>query len=550
MTLPLRGHAHPAGDELLGVEEVDVEKTTNGILSRRELHLSKEALLERHACHLTKRFMKMSEEYQQEKLKAEAAQSHMQHEQINQKAQQASESQDLLDNMVREQRQQIQAMIREKAHKREAEERQARDERLEREKWVQARKIHDEMEYERRRAAREDTAEEVREKLKEKSLKHEEAVKVLDEEKKTALQMRIEREEKKAEEAEKRRRQRAVQARAQTSNRTEKREQADQRRQQLAEEAMKSAREAKERREQKVRELKQRADHELEERNKRFIGKLMDDRRPEGSLQGDSTRSRQAEKPPNQEEPGRQGDRERQGDRPAGEDDGSKSPREAKGVPNPSIYYYCTPRVGKELIDANVRVQKEYVRRCHDLEKDKHDMLTHKQFKSLAETAKTLGDKFEGGYTRKMRSLHRMYINPKTREDKSPAASASPRGGASSSTASAQPTPRKPLSLKLKPCGLCDREYPVESLEGSALRRTVEKFRQQMPCLPRDGRWAEGRGAFGPSNDNMKKVHSMSEGDGLTTSQNSKSERPGESLYDYEVRLCTACWNFIRIACI
>jgi len=508
---------------------VDVEKTTNGIISRRELHLSKEALLERKACHLTKRFMKMAQEREQEKLKSQAEHSKKLYEQTVQRAQHASQAQKVLEQMVHEQRGQILELMRDKGRQRQDEERLAREERAERERWVQARMIYDQMESERRSKQKEEREREVQEKIKEKGQRYEEAAKLIEEEKKAQQKMKVEREEKKAEEAEKRRRARALEARAQSGVRTERLEQADTRRQQLAEEAQKSAREAIQKREQKVRELKQKADRELEERKRRYVGKLTDVRsRSEGSQQG-----RQLERPPAQEDVVRQSSG-------VVEEPGSPKHQEVKASPQPSIYYYCTPRVGQDLVNANVRVQKEYVRRRNELAREEHEMFSRKQFKNLAEAAKTMGDKYEGGYTRKLRSLHRMYIDPKPREDRS--TSASPRDGAAAS--GSKSTPRPPLDRRTASCALCDREVPLESLEGRALRTVVERFRQQMPCLPREGRWARERGALLVGNDHVKKVGSIGE----ATCSTSKSERPPESLYDYEVRICTSCWHYIRVA--
>jgi len=524
----------------MGVDEVKVEKTTNSIINRREQHLSKEALLERHAHYLTRRFMKMGEDMQQEKLTKQAEQSRIHYERSMQRAKDSYEAQTLLEQMVRDQRSQIFELMQVKEQERQEKEKSAREERAEREKWVQARALSERIDLERRQKGKEDKTKEIQEKLQEKSHRHVEAAHAVEQEKKDQLRIRLEKEEKKATEAEKRRRERAAQARAEAAARNnDKAEQAVQRRQQLTEEVVKSAREASQRREQKVRENREKHLQELEERQRRFIEKATGERpRLDDSEEGDAAGQQQPDR-------SSQPDVVRQGSGGGEEQEEAPKPKEVKAAPRPSIYYYCTPRVGKELVEANLRVQREYVRKCTDLEKDKYDMMTHKKFKSLADAAKTMGDKFEGGYTRKMRSLHKMYIDPKPRENAAASPQSSPRGDATGSTAAAQPSHRQPGTQRYQRCGLCERELPLASLEGKALRGNVEKFRQQMPNVAGSGRWATARSGLSASNNTMERASSLSESKNTDVS---RAERPGDTLYDYEVRLCTSCWHLMRVA--
>jgi len=398
---------------------------------------------------------------------------------------------------------------------------------------VQARTLYQQMDLERRLKQRENQDHKLQEELDKRSQAHEVATKKADLEKRDKMRERLEREQKRASEAESRRRERGAKARAEAIKNGEKLEQAEQRRQQKTEEALKSARETARRRDQMFRGQKQKADQELEERREKLIEKVLADRQRTGAVHEAETARRASERPSLQDELSRSRS-SLMGDQ------GDEKTKDSK-APQPSIYYYCTPRVGKELGDANMRVQKEYVRRLHDLEQDKRLMLTNKKFKELAETAKTMGDKFEGGYTRKLRSLHKMYLDTRQKSQSQPPSGEHLEGSSSSSS---QASPRQPPSQRLQRCALCERELPLESLEGRALRKMVERFREQMPALTGEGRWARSRGGVLMGKATLERVTALPE---FAACSEANGERTSEDVYDYEVRTCMACWHYMRV---
>merc|ERR1719444_574649 len=110
-------------------------------------------------------------------------------------------------------------------------------------------------------------------------------------------------------------------------------------------------------------------------------------------------------------------------------------------------------------------------------------MIVDKKYKTLAEGAAELPDDYRES---RLKAVHQTHIGPKSAATSKKEKSEAP--GTNASTPSRQTsedavrTPRqKPRLLR---CGLCMREFPPDRLVGSALRKTVEKMRNQTANMP------------------------------------------------------------------
>ncbi|CAK8986788.1 Hypothetical protein (Fragment) [Durusdinium trenchii] len=194
---------------------------------------------------------------------------------------------------------------------------------------------------------------------------------------------------------------------------------------------------------------------------------------------------------------------------------------EAPSPTSPKIMSYYS----KELIVANSRAHKEYVQRCGKLQQAGFEMLAKKQFKVLADAAHIREDDAPAA---RMRSLHEKYLSENGKGRYKP-----PSGAVTART------PRR----KVPTCGLCERHFPLESLIGSTLGKTLQKIKDSND-LPDLCSASQASGAMTCPTSPSATDRAPDAG----TSQVEERILPGVRLYDTEVPLCAACYHRVRIS--
>jgi hypothetical protein len=195
----------------------------------------------------------------------------------------------------------------------------------------------------------------------------------------------------------------------------------------------------------------------------------------------------------------------------------------------------------QEHIEATMRAHKDYIRRLEEIREADRKMMVTKKFKSVADAALSQEDKISDVCSTRMRSLHNMYIG-KGLKDSSTMSSAS---GAS--------TARTPRRERNHSCGLCEREFPLEHLVGSALQRNLMRLRNTVP----DSRLppaARGKKPMIGAEESPRQALVRSSTMNLLVEERpspiiptvSTKVSPGDSLYDHEVPLCPSCYHFVR----
>lgn len=231
----------------------------------------------------------------------------------------------------------------------------------------------------------------------------------------------------------------------------------------------------------------------------------------------------------------------------------------------------------KQLIESNNLAHKEYVMRAKELNDTAQRMNVDKRYKALAETAKALPDDPREA---RLKAVHQTYMATKTTPSKKKEELRPLSGGQG-----AQSSHKREAPAMLK-CGLCMREFPAERLAGSALRRTIEKMRNQSSNLPNSNRDLCANAAEMIRNQSMSQPYKAPEilsareprqyesQSGLQGGhpRNPRCVSPEEwdrepesppspaksaraaptpkkkrGLYDYEVKLCVNCDIFVRI---
>ncbi|CAK8986791.1 Uncharacterized protein SCF082_LOCUS700 [Durusdinium trenchii] len=133
--------------------QLDVEKTYNQIVAKREAKLSRDALLERQATQLTKYFIRARQRELKDTVEKQAEQSRKHYERNLQKTKDAGEAAAAVAQMVQEEKIIISAHMAEKGRERMAQELRVKSERQEREKWQQARILYERFQAEERSKA-------------------------------------------------------------------------------------------------------------------------------------------------------------------------------------------------------------------------------------------------------------------------------------------------------------------------------------------------------------------------------------------------------------
>jgi len=571
MPLALRGHGGQGAD-ITGAEEIKVEKMSDEILNRREMRLAKEALLEGHASRYNKHFIGAAEDLEKEKLSKMSEQSRITYEMMIERHLYRMQAEDILGDMVRQDRRAIFDLMRDHAEERRKDEVLATRKKAKRDRLLLARQIYEHMEKEKRQKQREDDSKQMEAVAKDKTERAEI-------EKKRASDERAERAQKNAakqlslSEKAKERRLEAAKAKAEerlapdksSTMQQAKAEEAEKRRQLRHEEVTRAARGASEQRDQKLSKTRRTNEYIFELQQQSYLDRNLAlerareaeqrRRRREARNAAEAGQRQQEEQPPQllAAHSGATG-----GD--AGEEAKKANPKEAKGPKPPSVFYYCGPETNKELQGAHARAKRDYVQKAHQLDESREGMLLHGRFKELSESARNLGDRFEGGYTRRLRSVRKSLL----RADKLAGVGGTTGASATVSdtqTSSSMPsTARAPPAMRWQPCALCDRDFPGESLEGRAKRSEVLLARQQRLASPQSTQSTQvhsARAALGHitsagsislpaspgASASMDPVIATGSG---SAAVEAPTKGPG-ALYDYEVWLCTACWHHMRL---
>mmetsp|Transcript_12437 Transcript_12437/g.29641 ORF Transcript_12437/g.29641 Transcript_12437/m.29641 type:complete len:537 (+) Transcript_12437:81-1691(+) len=523
--------------------KIDVEKTYKTILAKREAKLSREALAEREATQLTKYFIRARRRELKETLEQQAKQSRRHYERNLQKVKDAGEAALAMAQMVQEEKVIISNHMAEKGRERQAEELRAKAERDERAKWQQARMLYERFQAEDRARLRQVREQEKMEKIQDSHRKHDHQLREHQVEKaeglKNAQQKRLTDALKVKDSKQKLLHSDRQDARKTANTVQRKMREAEERRTALHKEVTHAKREQME----VVLEKVDRAERERQQRRQAKHEEILQKALELEIRLAERAREKEGDKESSEGEPSprRQGERGKALPRGSSKEskalDDSKSQQEKKeetsAEKDEASEKACPPICydSKELIHANNRVHKDYVRRCANLNQAGIDMLTKKQFKALADAASSKEPGQDDPYCFRMRSLHNHYIKEGKGKPTSPIRSAR--------------TPRR----KVPTCGLCERHFPLESLVGSASQRMLQRLKQTesrgelLVDVLKSNSQVPGAVAS-PASPTMSER--AADGGGVQTKAEDRM-LPGVRLYDAGLPLCAACYHRVRI---
>lgn len=503
---------------------VKPQKTYAQILEFREARLAREALQERRAAQLTKRFLQMREEEEQERAAREAEASQRTYEDGMHRLKKAAEADALMKAMMKEERSQVYDLMLAKGRQRESEMAQTEFERASLQRRIQGHKLYDQFEFEKRLKAEEEAKQMRISTFKERQDKVETVAKQVMEEKAEAVVQREQRHAAELERVAQRRRQQLIEQRKGMAERLaslqSKHTEAEQRRQQREEAVIKTLQERGEVRQRKIKEVQQKAEEDVEEKREKLFDKI---KNAEASYQERWNARLQASvrsQPPLTERTPAETRRSAE----AGEPHQEKHARSVSPITHWS----------KELIDASDQAKKAYVMRSSELQEAALRMRTMKKFKALASEAKGRDSSNDDVCTARMRALHNTYIAQKTREPKTDAA----KGGAEPAHSH---TPRKAGGgRRIQRCGLCERDFPSEGLASSVSLRTVEQYKDDVSG--HGGKLARRRAPRALAASGADRAEAIDSSESRAVATTGKA-----ALYDYEVKVCTACHHVLRI---
>lgn len=511
-------------DAANSLDSLDASRTYNQIISFQEARLARDALREKRALALTKRFLREREQDEQGKLEDLAEKSKQEYVSITERCKALEEAAGWQRRIKMEEMGTVFGSMQEKSQLREEEHLQAEAELQERHMWMQARKSYEAIQAQKRQEQHELALIEKKLEAKNREEQRTDAVKALQQEKEAT---KAERDKRRAEEAD-----RAAAARIkvcseqrkaileQMKAEAAKQADAEKRRQERQESIAQANKEAGERRAQRIAEAKRRREQQREDASQKCLAKIRQaeaiaQEKEENAYRPQYQRGISVEISPQHSK--REETRQRKADEVL------KNFMEKEQANNFQPVTCWSP----DVVNASASAGKEYVQRRADLEQASHHMLAAKAFKTLADVAKStepsdVGKGLLAGLkeeicTTRMRSLHNMFIAKTPREEpSSTSVMASQTSGLSSGESSAR---RMPPS---QPCALCERTFPVQNLSGRFFRKVVDKYKREQAQTGSSGPSAETGG-------------SMSAG---------SQERSG--LYDHEVRLCGSCACLIR----
>lgn len=517
---------------------MEVEKTYELILKKKEEQLSRDALLERQATQLTKYFIRARQRELKDTVEKQVEQSRKHYERNLHKTRAAGEAAAAVAQMVREEKVIISTHMAEKGKERLAEEHKVKSERREREKWQQARILYERFQAEERVRLRQAVEKQRLQKLQESVAKHEGNIKDHRQNEAEEIKARRENNAKRAQLVHGSRREmqkiRQKDAKQTIGVRQRKMEAAEHRRQDLHLKVQEACREQMETVWQKVDVAERKKEEKRQERHQIIIDKAIALQERLAKLRGETSSEKEDESSGEGHE---QSPRKQAGARGSTKEShphDSKAPTEKKeevveevlqGGSSQQIISYDS----KELIVANSKAHKDYVQRCGRIQQAGFEMQTKKHFKVLADAA--VVDENNDPPVARMRSLHAKHImeGPKRRQRMQEA---------KASGSSSARTPRQMVPT----CGLCQRHFPLKNLIGSALNKTLQKVKEEL-------KGSESELCSTPQASAAVVPTSPTASD-RPDAQASKAEDkilPGVRLYDTEIPLCAACYHRVRI---
>lgn len=505
---------------------VDTRKTYEGILSRKEAELAREAQFERRALALTKHFLKSHEQKESHRLDDLHEASQRSYDRSMAKVKRGCDSEAMLKEMVREEKNQISQLMAERLRQRELEEDKKREAKAEREYYMQARIVHHQMQAEERHRNVEEQQRERADAIKDRMQRHQERQKEILQEKNESQTTTAAKFDSELEKVLERRKHNDMLARKERHEkrtaRAERGNKALDNRQKQVEQRQQGMREAEEERHRKVLERKRVEQQELLEKVNRM--KQEDEEKFQRSIGPSSSRSLQETS--HSEPHGRLG-------RATVVSTMAANPEETKQEDERKTHSPTIPTFhSQELVDLNNQAHRDYMMRRKELDTASQKMNVQKRYKAVADGA--LPGASEDYRSARLKGVCQTHMASKPKE---------PKKDTPISTRGAQrPTPRA-IARPLK-CGLCDREYPTDHLVGSALRRTIERLRHQSPKLSKEA--PRRRSAAGAPDNGEDSGDGNSRGSIQRQPTSPSNKKPG--LYDYEVKLCVNCDIFVRIA--
>lgn len=550
------------GGSMSSRADPDPQRTYTKVLARKEAQLAKEALTERRCAQITRRLLKAREDSRQEHLDQLKAASQKSHERMLEQAKSGEETQKIFREELRLEKDQIRALMKDKASQREAEEQKASDDTAERHLLMQKRACYEALESENRRKKGEEAAKERLENAQARREKHEQHHTEQTQQRKEEMAASAAKVKKNVDGANDRKRQEDTALRRKAAEEVSewqtKLEQADEAKRKLSEDLVRRGQEAQAKRDEKVASLRAKEDREQAERfikvkDRDVLRRQRLDARHGAFGDDDNCSSATDARPGTEETPATR----RTIANPAEHAIASRvaasnqtaattpqSPRHGAArtkVEEKSFTFQ--PSLSKELektpwkeelakASRHTEIQKEYVTNSDTMEEAKRRMLTKKKYKSLADGARETsnGDL----QTSRLRFIHTQLSRAARAKDPEKASSVP------ASARTQRPTPRR-TPAKTQPCALCDREFPAEVLEGSAFSKAVDKLRQRSPHAQRRPQQRTERKSDVPLAGGAVAAAAATE---MATPRGDRLE---EKLYDHRVKLCTTCFAFVRV---
>lgn len=510
------------GSTELGRRIYDPHQTYSKLVEKRQLDLAKNALYEKQALQLTKRFMNQQQEMEKEKSEKKAELEHRLYEKSMKKVQEAVAAEQLYDKMVKEEKSQITANMRDKDTKKaaiEEEKREAEDQRL----WfIHGRKKYDKLQAEARHAADEEAIAQKKSKIAEKEAAHAEFVKEAKAEQDGLFKEQVKKRETAMTKVDERKKAHDLEAMKQKKeahkHSEERREAAANRRKDIHQRQVSAVKEQTDARKERLHDRQ----GELQDDKEALHMKLVEKEEHIHHRVEDM----QVELQEQREEKAQRRDEARYSKWMARlENDETKAKEMAQKIEDKHskpILSVLSSRES-ELNDENVKAQKEYVRLRNELERQELNMRTRKRFKEVTEKAENLD---EGGGDPKcvpsrvtrMRALFNMYFAEKQ----------TPKDAINYDKMPVKKQ-QKVFGIRKIRCGLCEIDYISDNLPGIATRATIQKLR---------------KGWMSKTDDPQLRGGTAGEPE-LEKGDNANGAPSSATLYD-KVRLCAFCFQFVR----
>lgn len=521
----MEGDAAAQKSDVTALEKERIKKSYDRQVERREGLVAREARFERKAQYLTKHFMKDFEQKEDQKIENLRQASQASYDKSMQKQHDGYASEQMLKEMVREEKNQISQLISMRTEQREREEQEQKDKEARRKYFREARIAYDNMQTTERHKLIAEHEAQRRQKIEERMVAHSARTKELLDLKGQEQEATTNKFEAHVAKVQDTRRKQDIEKRKgmheQWASRTEKEKAAREARERDADQKRKELQEREVARKRLVEERMLIDEQNQIELAKRIANKGTSWSKPDQSPRREAHQAREPRETTSMTAMDGQKQEE-------GNDQKSDSPRNSPRKSRGERAHEISPlHSNKEMIDFNAQVQKDYFNRISEVGEARNKMHCNKKYKAMAEAVSSSEEDFRGA---RLKAVYQDFVTPKTKE---------PRQDKPISTRGTErPVARQPRTMT---CGLCEREFPLDHLVGSALRQSVEKMRHLNPKL-----------SMAPMSAREKPNSSRAfddAGDGRASSAQGRTSRGDKkSLYDYEVKLCVNCDIFLRIS--